>query len=59
MPNHRLHFKKRVSVILMRNVDFLIGLCNGTRLIVKEFGVNVIGATIVYGKYIGEKLYIP
>lgn len=45
--------------MLTRNVDFSIGLCNGTRLIVKEIGVNVIGATIVSGKYIREKVYIP
>ena len=30
MPNHILNFKKGSSVMLMRNVDISVGLCNRT-----------------------------
>jgi hypothetical protein len=32
MPPHRLALKVDVLVILLRNLDATLGLCNGTRL---------------------------
>ncbi len=34
MPPHRLAFKVGVFIILLRNLDAALGLCNGTRLII-------------------------
>ncbi|XP_020972608.1 uncharacterized protein LOC110269246, partial [Arachis ipaensis] len=59
LPNHKLTLKSGVAVILLRNIDQTSGLCNGTRLIVNELGSNVIGVTVVTGKNIGDKVYIP
>jgi ATP-dependent DNA helicase PIF1 len=36
--NHKLEFKVGVPILLLRNFKQLIGLCNGTRLIVKRLG---------------------
>ncbi|KAL1371277.1 hypothetical protein AAHE18_01G120100 [Arachis hypogaea] len=59
LPNHKLTLKPGVAVMLLRNIDQTSGLCNGTRLIVNELGSNVIGATVVTGRNIGDKVYIP
>lgn len=59
LPNHKLKLKVGVPVMLMRNIDQSNGLCNGTRLMVNVLGKNVIGATVLTGKNIGDKIYIP
>ena len=45
--------------MLLRNIDKQSGLCNGTTLIVNELGQNVIAATVVTGRNLGDKVYIP
>lgn len=59
IPNHKLFLKVGVPVILMRNIDQAAGLCNGTRLLVNELGNNVIGATVLTGTNIGDKILVP
>ncbi|XP_020997187.1 uncharacterized protein LOC107484148 [Arachis duranensis] len=49
LPNHSLKWKNDVPIILLRNIDPAGGLCNGTRLIVRDLGRNVISAEIVSG----------
>ncbi|XP_015957461.1 uncharacterized protein LOC107481681 [Arachis duranensis] len=58
LPNHSLKLKKSVPIILLRNIDPASGLCNGTRLIVRDIGTNMIGAEIVSGSHIGDKVFI-
>jgi ATP-dependent DNA helicase PIF1 len=38
IANHKLELKVGVLILLLRNLNQLIGLCNGTRLIVKRLG---------------------
>ena len=59
MPPHELHLKKGVPVIVLRNLDPSIGLCNGTRLIIRRLHRNVILAEIVGGAHDGEAVHIP
>ncbi|XP_057723779.1 uncharacterized protein LOC130939707 [Arachis stenosperma] len=59
LSNHSLKLKKGVPIILLRNIDPAGGLCNGTRFIVSDLGTNVIGAEIVSGSHIGDKVFIP
>ncbi|XP_074327036.1 uncharacterized protein LOC141664977 [Apium graveolens] len=42
IPKHELKLKVRVVVVLMRNLNQIIGLCNGTRMIVKSCRKNSI-----------------
>jgi ATP-dependent DNA helicase PIF1 len=45
--------------MLLRNIDQASGLCNGTRLQVNHLGKNIITATVITGKGIGQKVLIP
>ncbi|PUZ75900.1 hypothetical protein GQ55_1G247000 [Panicum hallii var. hallii] len=58
-PQHKLVLKIGVPIILLRNLNQSIGLCNGTRLIVTNLGDNIIEAIIITGSNIREKVYIP
>ncbi|XP_057734116.1 uncharacterized protein LOC130949406 [Arachis stenosperma] len=59
LSNHKLTLKARVAVMLLRNIDQISGLYNGTRLIINELGSNIIGATVVTVRNIRDKVYIP
>lgn len=46
LPPHALKLKLNCPVILLRNIDLVNGLCNGTRLVVRGFERNTIDAEI-------------
>ncbi|XP_027357259.1 uncharacterized protein LOC113866646 [Abrus precatorius] len=59
IPNHRLILKICVLVMLLRNIDQANELCNRTRLIVNQLERNILAATVVMGRNIGDKVFIP
>ncbi len=59
IANHKLEFKVGVPILLLRNFNQLIGLCNGTRLIVKRLGQRVIETKIITGNNVGKRVFIP
>ncbi len=48
-----------VLILLLRNLNQSIGLCNGTRLIVKRLSQCVIVAEIITGNNVGKRVFIP
>ncbi|KAL0294340.1 UNVERIFIED_CONTAM: hypothetical protein Sangu_3220900 [Sesamum angustifolium] len=44
LPPHKLILKKNCPIILLRNLDPSNGLCNGTRMVCREFKDNLIDA---------------
>jgi ATP-dependent DNA helicase PIF1 len=61
LPNHKLRLKVGISVMLLRNLDKKLGLCNGkTRLIITRMrGKYILEGKILSGSNIGDKVFIP
>ncbi|CAH9079356.1 unnamed protein product [Cuscuta epithymum] len=59
VPNHELTRKVGTPIMLLRNIDHSMGLCNGTRLIATRLGNHILGAKIMGGKYVGHEVVIP
>ena len=59
LPNHCLDLKVDALVILLRNLNQLIGLCNSTRFIVSKLGDRVIEAKVITDSKVGETILIP
>jgi ATP-dependent DNA helicase PIF1 len=59
IADHELELKVGVPILLLRNLNQSIGLCNGTRLIVKRLGQRVIEAEIITGNNVGKHVFIP
>lgn len=59
IPPHTLTLKVNSHIMLLRNVNQIEGLCNGTRLIVSKLLPTAIEVTIIIGTCIGKSRYIP
>ncbi|KAL3633896.1 hypothetical protein CASFOL_022658 [Castilleja foliolosa] len=59
VPNHKLHLKVGTPVMLLRNLDHSMGLCNGTRLVVTKLSTHVIQCKILTGAKAGDKVLLP
>jgi ATP-dependent exoDNAse (exonuclease V), alpha subunit - helicase superfamily I member len=59
LPPGELKLKVGIPIILLRNLNPLEGLCNGTRLIVHNLQSKVIDAEIITGSHIGKRVFIP
>nr|GEV98803.1 ATP-dependent DNA helicase PIF1-like [Tanacetum cinerariifolium] len=55
---HAMNLKKELPIMLLRNVNPIQGLCNGTRLIITDLGQFVIRAKILTGLNMGETVLI-
>ncbi|XP_074324030.1 uncharacterized protein LOC141660953 [Apium graveolens] len=53
MPKHELKVKVGVAVMLMRNLNQILGLCNGTRMIVTGCKKNSLECQILCGSQVG------
>ncbi|KAG2690227.1 hypothetical protein I3760_09G177600, partial [Carya illinoinensis] len=59
LPPYELLLKINCSIMLLRNINPSEGLCNGTRLICRDFDRNVIDAEIAVEHHSGKKVFIP
>jgi ATP-dependent DNA helicase PIF1 len=59
IANHKLELKVCVLILLLRNLNQSIGLCNGTKLIVKRLGQRVIETEIITRNNVGKRVFIP
>ncbi|GJV33651.1 ATP-dependent DNA helicase PIF1-like protein [Tanacetum coccineum] len=54
MPPHALCLKRELPVMLIRNLNPALGLCNGTRLIITELFQFIVRAKILTGSHIRD-----
>lgn len=59
MPPHELKLKINQPIMCLRNINPSQGLCNGTRLIVRNLMRSTIEAEIACGDHQGNFVYIP
>ncbi|XP_045831512.1 ATP-dependent DNA helicase PIF1-like, partial [Trifolium pratense] len=59
LPNHKLRLKVGVPVMLLRNLNQKLGLCNGTRLIITRLRKHALEGKIISGSNIGDQVFIP
>ncbi|EEY61181.1 helitron helicase-like protein [Phytophthora infestans T30-4] len=59
MPPHKLTLKVGMPIMMMRNLNPDLGLCNGTRLRIVALKPHVIHATIMTGERQGQHVLIP
>jgi ATP-dependent exoDNAse (exonuclease V) alpha subunit len=59
LPHHKIRLKIGVPIMLLRNINLKLGLCNGTRLTITRMGKFVLEAKVISGSNIGEKVFIP
>ncbi|GJR00759.1 DNA helicase [Tanacetum coccineum] len=57
-PPHRLELKVGAPVMLLRNVNVVGGLCNDTRMIVRQIMMKLIEVQIITGTKVGKKVFI-
>ncbi|XP_065322968.1 ATP-dependent DNA helicase pif1-like [Gordionus sp. m RMFG-2023] len=59
MPPHILNLKVGTIIMLLRNMNPSRGLCNGTRLLIKNLHDNFIDSEILSGTHNGHRVFIP
>ncbi|KAG3124716.1 hypothetical protein PI124_g18450 [Phytophthora idaei] len=59
IPPHKLTLRKGAPIMMMRNLNPDLGLCNGTRLRIVERKPQVIHVTIMTGERQGQHVLIP
>lgn len=59
LPLHELKLKVGVVVMLMRNLNQTLGLCNGTRMIVTKCLKFCVECVVICGSFVGTRHFIP
>ncbi|EGT30965.1 hypothetical protein CAEBREN_12265 [Caenorhabditis brenneri] len=59
LPPHKLKLKVGSVIMLLRNLDVMSGLCNGTRLIVLQLGKRMLKCKFATGIRENEEVLIP
>jgi len=59
LPHHKIRLKIGVPIMLLRNIDLKLGLCNGTRLIITRMEKFILEGKVIFGSNIDEKFSYP
>lgn len=59
LPLHELKLKVGVVIMLMRNLNQTLGLCNGTRMMVTRCFKHYVQCEVISGSYKDTRHFIP
>ena len=59
IPPYKVILKRNCPLIILRNLNPIEGLCNGTHLICRELKLNTIFAKIASGHHKGKQVLLP
>jgi len=59
LPPHVLKLRRGTVVMLLRNLNIAEGLCNGTRLVVRELRPHVLRCIVLTGQQYGQEVMLP
>lgn len=59
LPHHELKLKVGTVVMLMRNLNQTLGLCNGTRMMVTKCLSQCVECEVICGSFVGTRHFIP
>ncbi|KAF1854814.1 hypothetical protein Lal_00026526 [Lupinus albus] len=59
LPPHVLKVKKGAPLMLLRNIDPKVGLCNGTRLLCRGTYMNMLDVEVLSGQHGGHRAFLP
>ena len=59
LPLHEMKLKVGVAVMLMRNLNQTLGLCNGTRMMVTKCMKYCVQCEVICGAFVGTRHFIP
>ncbi|XP_074374046.1 uncharacterized protein LOC141714425 [Apium graveolens] len=59
LPYHDLKLKVGAVVMLIQNLNQILGLCNGTRMIITKYLKFCVECEVICGTFAGTKHYIP
>lgn len=59
LPKHELNLQVGSTVILMRNLNQITDLCNGTRMLLTKCTKSSVECEILTGSHVGTKYLIP
>ena len=58
-PAHKLLLKVGMPIMLIRNINPKVGMCNGTRMTVVSLSRNLIVGRILGGRFAGNEVFVP
>ncbi|KAF1896240.1 hypothetical protein Lal_00018519 [Lupinus albus] len=59
LPPHVLRVRKGAPLMLLRNIDPKLGLCNGTRLFCPGTYMNMLDVEVLSGQHAGHRAFLP
>jgi hypothetical protein len=51
--------KVAMPLVVMRNMDIMNGVCNGSQIIVVNFAIGFIAGRLMLGPFAGNKITLP